>query len=103
MPQRNARLDFLEMLAQGIAGELEVIIRSVVKEARKTFAGVDVEGCIPDKVGFIVLMFDFDQGSWMTYASNADRASVVQALKEFIEKDEAGKITGHGEPIVTEH
>lgn len=53
-----------------------------------------VEPILGRKIGFTILMFDFggtapDQ-EYMTYMSNADRDGMIEAMKEFIEKSEAG-------------
>lgn len=36
------------------------------------------------KYGFALFMFSFDDESEMTWISNAERASMIKALKEFI-------------------
>lgn len=45
------------------------------------------------RVGFVLMMFTFgdadDPDQWMTYLSNAERADIVEAMREFIDKQEA--------------
>lgn len=43
-------------------------------------------------VGFALLMFSFGEGAEMTWASNAERAEMITALKEFIAKNEGGEL-----------
>ena len=38
-----------------------------------------------EKVGFCLLLFDFGEGGNCTYVSNADRADMRAALREFYE------------------
>ena len=44
------------------------------------------------KVGFALLMFSFGEHGEMTWASNAERAEMITALKEFITKNEGGQL-----------
>jgi len=39
-----------------------------------------------ERVGFVLLLFDFEQNGWFTYASNGNRADVVRLLKEAVDK-----------------
>jgi len=48
-------------------------------------------------VGFALLMFSFGEGSEMTWASNAERAGMITALKEFIAKNEANGLDELGQ------
>jgi hypothetical protein len=41
------------------------------------------------KVGFALLIFEFGEGGFMFYTSNADRKNMVLALKELIVKQDA--------------
>lgn len=41
--------------------------------------------------GFALLMFSFGDDPEMTWISNAERPDMIKALKEFIEKSEAGE------------
>lgn len=41
--------------------------------------------------GFCLFMFSFDEGSEMTWISNAQRPEMITALKEFIHNAEEGK------------
>jgi len=38
------------------------------------------------KVGFALFLFTFGEGGWLTYISNAERDTMLQALVEFIER-----------------
>lgn len=48
-----------------------------------------IKRMMPPGVGFTLLMFTLGEGGWMTYMSSAERATMLKALKEFIEKVEA--------------
>lgn len=41
--------------------------------------------------GFALFMFSFNDESEMTWISNAERADMIKALKEFIQKAESGE------------
>jgi antibiotic biosynthesis monooxygenase (ABM) superfamily enzyme len=41
--------------------------------------------------GFALFMFSFDDESEMTWISNAERADMIKALKEFIQRSESGQ------------
>ncbi len=41
------------------------------------------------RVGFGLFLFSFGEGGWMTWLSNAERADMTRALKEWIAKNEA--------------
>lgn len=43
------------------------------------------------KYGFALFMFSFNDESEMTWISNAERADMIKALKEFIQKNETGE------------
>jgi len=47
------------------------------------------------RVGFMLLMFTFDEGGWMTYLSNCERNSMIEAMKEFIAKHEEAQDAEH--------
>jgi hypothetical protein len=49
-------------------------------------AAIDSE--LPDGFGFVLLVFNFGEGGFMNYISNADRADVVRSMREFIAKEE---------------
>lgn len=38
------------------------------------------------KMGFMLMVFDFGEGSRMSYISNAERGDILKALQEFIER-----------------
>ncbi len=46
-----------------------------------------VAATLPPNTGFVVLAFDFGPGGRLEYISNANRADVLNALQEFIEKN----------------
>ena len=37
------------------------------------------------KVGFTLLLYDFSEGGHLTYLSNAERTSMIAAMREFIQ------------------
>ena len=37
-------------------------------------------------VGFALLVFDFGDSGWLTYASNADRTSLISLVEEWLGK-----------------
>ena len=58
-------------------------------ERRALEVGVILKGIMPEGVGYAFLMFTFGDDGWMTYASNAQRADMIKALNEMVEKLEA--------------
>jgi hypothetical protein len=46
---------------------------------------------VPARMGFALLLFDFGERGGMYYTSNAERASVLTAMHEFIEKNQPPK------------
>jgi hypothetical protein len=46
---------------------------------------------LPEGWGFTLLLFSFGEGGSTFYISNAERASMIEAMKEFIKKNEGGK------------
>jgi hypothetical protein len=55
------------------------------KRALRTI-GVLIDGEVPVGMGFAVLLFDFGPGGALYYISNAERADMITAMKEFIAK-----------------
>lgn len=51
---------------------------------------------LPDGFGFALLAFEFNREGQLMYISNADRADIVKAMKEWIAKTETtfGNDTG---------
>jgi hypothetical protein len=49
---------------------------------------------IPDGCGFTLFLFDYSVGGSMFYMSSAERAGSVQAIKEWIAREER-KSNGH--------
>jgi len=61
-------------------------VRERMQEVARTVAVM-----LPPNTGFIVLAFDFHPHlGRMEYVSNGQRADVVKAMKEFIDKTEQG-------------
>jgi len=58
-------------------------IEGRLKDIGKTIAGV-----LPDGYGFNLLIFNFGEGGATFYISNAERESMLDAMKEFIDKQE---------------
>jgi len=48
-------------------------------------------GHMPAGCGFALFVFEYGPGGWLTYMSNAERADMVNALKEFLVRVELGK------------
>ncbi len=46
-----------------------------------------------DRVGFAVFVFDFGDGGNLAYCSNADRTTMISAVKEWLARQEAGLTT----------
>lgn len=38
------------------------------------------------RIGFTLLLFTLGEGGWMTYISNSERESMIEAMQEFIAK-----------------
>lgn len=41
----------------------------------------------PKQYGFCLMVFDFGSGGYMNYISNADRNTMLQAMREFIDRN----------------
>jgi hypothetical protein len=39
------------------------------------------------KVGFALMLFDFGSGGYLSYLSNAERDTILQAMREFIDRN----------------
>ncbi len=48
----------------------------------------ELKRSLPRGVGFAVLVFDFGPGGNLAYVSNAERADMLKAMREFIAKHE---------------
>lgn len=72
---------------------------STSREQLETHAreiGRTIAGALPKGVGFALLVFDFGEGGNLAWMSNANRADMVNSLKEFIVKiglNQAGEHT----------
>lgn len=64
----------------------EVRLAELEKKAREI--GRIIKGQMPEGVGFTLLVFTLGEGGWMTYMSSAERTTMIEAMKEFIEKAE---------------
>lgn len=62
--------------------------RADAERALKTMA-VGIEDELPDGMGFALLLFDFGPNGALFYISNAQRADMLNTMKEFIAKWEA--------------
>jgi hypothetical protein len=69
-------------------GSLEIL---AVESARRI--GDELKRSLPAGVGFAVLVFDIGAKGNLAYVSNAERASMLQAMREFIAKTEAGGVS----------
>lgn len=43
-----------------------------------------------ERVGFVLMLFDFGDRGTLTYISNAQRADMISAVKEWLARQEAG-------------
>lgn len=50
----------------------------------------EIESKIPKGYGFNLLIFSFGKGGSMFYVSNAERANMIEAMREFIARQEGG-------------
>jgi len=48
--------------------------------------GKVIGGAVPDGIGFCLMIFSFGPEGWLTYSSNAERGSMLEALQELIDK-----------------
>lgn len=62
-------------------------IRPEVRERMNDVAEL-IDGALPEGFGFVLLVFNFGEAGFMNYISNADRADMVRAMKEFVAKEE---------------
>lgn len=62
--------------------EANMVVRSRLRSMAKF-----IESLLPRGYGFFVLCFPFGEGGRAEYASNAKREDVMQAMKEFIERN----------------
>lgn len=60
------------------------------EEAEKALRGIAdyIKGMVPAGMGFTLLLFDFGPDGNMFYLSSAERETMVEAMKEFISKQE---------------
>jgi hypothetical protein len=64
---------------------LGTIIQKQVRLLLESQARRLAEGC-PAGVGFALMIFDFGEGGNMAYVSNAERADMIRALEELLQK-----------------
>lgn len=60
--------------------EVEALLRDI---------GHAIGGRMPKGMGFMLMLFDFGENGATFYISSAQRADMLKAMKEFIEKQEA--------------
>lgn len=65
--------------------EDEVKVKSQMQEL-----GEIISLYMPDKFGFVLMIFKLGADEQLNYVSNCDRHDVIKALKEFIQKTERG-------------
>ncbi len=70
-----------------MAPESEIMLADLEEEC-KAIARL-IKRMMPPGVGFTLLMFTLGEGGWMTYMSSAERSTMLEAMKELIEKAEA--------------
>lgn len=64
-------------------------IKNADIESRLRDIGETLKKRVPEGMGFTVLMFDYGAGGAMFYLSSAQRADMINSMKEFIKKQEA--------------
>ncbi len=52
-----------------------------------------IGSAMPPGVGFALLIFDFGEKGNLAYISNAERTTMLESLREFIAKHEAGTVS----------
>ena len=55
-------------------------------EAQARKLGHAIGDDLPQGIGFVVWLFEFGNDGWATYVSNAQRASMIEALEELLKK-----------------
>lgn len=68
-------------------GTLEIACREALQRIGKELRDIEPAG-----LGFALLVFDFGPGGNLAYVSNARREDMLRAMREFIEKNEAGGV-----------
>lgn len=63
-------------------------LKRVGLEAQCAELGRNLARCMPNGVGFTLLMFDFGTDGNIAYLSNAKRDDMCRALREFLSKVE---------------
>lgn len=51
-------------------------------ETATRIQGERLRNAMPEGVGFCLFLFSFGEDGWATFASNADRGDLVEALRE---------------------
>lgn len=59
-------------------------LRQLEEEARGI--GRLLKGKMPNGAGFVLVVFDFGPGGWMTYLSSGERADCIKMLRELLSK-----------------
>ncbi len=62
-------------------GELRRMERAAKSIGELVGGAVELE-CGTRKVGFVLALFEFGDGGWMTYVSNAQRDDIIEFLDE---------------------
>lgn len=55
-------------------------------EARARRLGHLIGNGLPKSVGFMVLLFEWGEGGWSTYVSNAQRESMIESLESLLKR-----------------
>jgi len=83
-------------MSESSPGEEELSLEFLEKNAQAI--GRVIKGAMPDGVGFCLLVFSFGPDGWLTYSSNAERPSMMDALQELLDKmkempeDDSGRV-----------
>jgi len=79
-------------------GDLDHTLRLQMEGTGRALAAILSEAT-GGRCGFVLFMFEFGEGGWASYISNATRADMNAALREFLRESEAGgkeEIVGGG-------
>ncbi len=69
----------------------EILARELRERVRRAQAALDSTGAT--KIGFCLLLFDVGEKGFISYASDAERAGMIDTLRELLATWEAGLMT----------
>lgn len=68
-------------------------------EAATRAVAQTIDSEVPDmvgsmsRIGFVVMLFEFGEGGFLAYASNANRDDMIKTVKEWLARAESGLMT----------